>query len=138
MGAGGAVGAVVVDILEVAVSEICDSEVSVGVSDRCGSVEDGLGVPGEEPTVVKGAANGVPVNSEVKLDRASKIDGGGSTEGVGSSTERLAREAARLGTVTGSGSGTGSGLGIGIRTLLSGKVISLLIELAGVAWGQGF
>jgi len=126
------VGVVVVDILKVVVSEICNLEVLVGVSDQCGSVEDGLGVPGEEPTVVKGAANGVPVNSEVKLDRASKMDGGGSTEGVGSSTERLAREPARLGTVTGSGSGTGSGLGTGFKTLLSEKVICSLIELAGV------
>src|SRR6187551_563235 len=100
VGAGGAVGAVVVDMLEVVVSEICDSEVSVGVSERCGSVEEGLGVPGEEPTVVRGAANGVPVNSVVKLEKASKRDGGGSTEGIGSSTERLANEAARLGTVT--------------------------------------
>ena len=144
VGAGGAVGAVVVDIVDAVVSEFCDSEVSVGVSERCGSVEDGLGVPGEEPTVAGGAANGVAVNSEVKLEKASKRDGGGSTEGRGSSTERLASEAARLGTVTGSGvgagsgSGIGSGLGIGIRTLLSGKVITRLIELAGVAWGQGF
>ena len=144
VGAGGAVGAVVVDILDVVVSETWDSEVSVGVSERCGSVEEGLGVPGEEPTVAIGAENGVPVNSVVKLDKASKRDGGGSTEGMGSSTERLASEAARLGTVTGSGvgagsgSGTGSGLGMGIRTLLSGKVITRLIELAGVAWGQGF
>ena len=133
VGAGGAVGAVVVDMLEVVVSEMCDSEVSVGVSERCGRVEDGLGVPGEEPTVVRGAVNGVPVNSVVKLDRASKRDGGGSTDGIGSSTERPAKEAARLGTVTGSGSGVGSGLGIGFRTLLSGKVICLLMELAGVA-----
>ena len=137
-------------MLEVVVSEMCDSEVSVGVSERCGRVEDGLGVPGEEPTVARGAANGVPVNSVVKLERASKSDGGGSTEGMGSSTERLASEAARLGTAAGSGSGTGSGVGIGsgsgtgsglgmgIRTLLSGKVITRLIELAGVAWGQGF
>ena len=95
------------------------------------SVEDGLGVPGKEPTVVKGAANGVPVNSVVKLDKASKRDGSGSTDGVGSSTERLAREAARLGTVTGSGSGTGSGTGMGFRTLLSVKVICSLMELAG-------
>ena len=132
VGAGGAVGAVVEDILEVVVSEMWDSEVSVGVSERCGSVEEGLGVPGEEPTVVKGAANGVPVNSVVKLDKAPKRDGGGSTEGIGSSTERLASEAAKLGTVAGSGSGTGSGAGMGFRTLLSEKVICSLIEVAGV------
>ena len=132
VGAGGAVGAVVVDMLEVVVSEICDSEVSVGVSEQCGSVEDGLGVPGKEPTVVKGAVNGVPVNSVVKLEKASKRDGGGLTEGMGSSTERLANEAARLGTVAGSGSGVGSGLEMGFRTLLSVKVICSLIELAGV------
>src|SRR6187551_974269 len=72
VGAGGAVGAVVVDMVEPVVSEVCDSEVSVGVSDRCGSVDEGLGVPGEEPTVAGGAANGVAVNSEVKLEKASK------------------------------------------------------------------
>jgi len=87
-------------------------------------------------------AKGVVVNPEVKLEKASKRDSSGSTDGRGSSTERLASEAARLGTVTGSGveagSGTGSGLGIRVRTLLSGKVICLLIELAGVVWGQGF
>ena len=138
MGAGGAVGAVVVDMVEVVVSEFCDSEVSVGVSEQCGSVEDGLGVPGEQLTVAEGAANGVAVNSEVKLEKASKSDGGGSTDRIDYSTERLASEAARLGKVTCSGSGTDSGLAIGIKTLLSGKVISLLIELAGVVWGQGF
>jgi len=139
VGAGGAVGAVVldgpaevVDMLEVVVSETWDSEVSVGVSERCGRVEDGLGVPGEEPTAVRGAANGVPENSVVKLEKASKRDGGGSTDGIGSSTERLASEVARLGTVTGSGTGAGSGLGIGFRTLLSVKVIWLSMELAGV------
>ena len=39
MGVGGAVEAVVVDILEVVMSETCDSEVSVGVSEQCGKVE---------------------------------------------------------------------------------------------------
>src|SRR6187551_1659688 len=52
-GTAGAVGAVVVDTTEAVVLEICDSEVSVGVSERCGWVEDGQGVPGEEPTVVR-------------------------------------------------------------------------------------
>src|SRR6187551_3563027 len=132
VGAGGAVGAVVEDILEVVVSEMWDSEVSVGVSERCGNVEEGLGVPGKEPTVAIGTENGVLVNSVVKLDKAPKRDGGGSTEGTGSSTERLASEAAKLGTATGSGSGTGSGLGTGFRTLLSEKVIGSLMELAGV------
>ena len=85
VGAGGAVGAVVVDMVEAVVSEFCDLEVSVGVSEQCGSVEDGLGVPGEELTVAGGATNGVVVNSKVKLEKASKSDGGSSTDGVGSS-----------------------------------------------------
>jgi len=123
---------VVVDMTEAVVSEICDSEVSVGVSEQCGRVEDSRGVPGEEPMVAGGVANGVAVNSEVKLDKASKRDGGGSTDRVGSATERLASEAARLGTAEVSGSGTGTGLGIGIRILLSEKVICFLMELAGV------
>ena len=67
----------------------------MGVSERCGSIEEGLGVPGKEPTAVRGAANGVPVNSEVKLAKASKRDSGGSTDGTVSSTERLASKAAR-------------------------------------------